>query len=369
MPIGIQPYNEDMVPAVRAFNQRLAAGGIAPEFHFPESHIPHWLPKTDSRRIYQEYYLAVDDQFVRGGFILKYQEFRLGGEMRLLAYYHHSVSEGVVNKKYAGVGVYMLRSAMKMQPTLFALGMGGFDRPLPIMLKAMRWEMALVPFYFKVNHPSRFLREILPLRSSPVRRAAGGLAAVTGAGWLGIKALHWIRSRTAPRTSVEVIHSFDSWADDLWRQCSSQYAFIAKRDSATLNILYPSGKSFVCLKVGGADRVAGWAIVLDTQMRENKYFGNLRIGTIADCLAAPTDAPAVVAAAARALQEREVDLVIANHSLCPWRQAFRAAGFLEGPSNFIFAASPAFAENLHPFDRNQLQVYLNRGDGDGPVNL
>jgi hypothetical protein len=358
-----------MVPAVRAFNQRLAAGGIAPEFHFPESHIPHWLPKTDSQHIYQEYYLAVDDQFVRGGFILKYQEFWLGGEMRSLAYYHLPVSEGIVNKKYAGIGVHMLRSAMKMQPMLFALGMGGFDRPLPTMLKAMRWEMAIVPFYFKVNHPSRFLREISPLRSSPARRAAAGLAAVTGAGWLGIKALHWMRSRATPQTSVEVINSFGSWADDLWQQCSSQYALIGNRDRATLNILYAGGKNFVCLKVACANRVAGWAVVLDTQMRKNKYFANLRVGSIADCLATPKDAPAVVVAATRALQERGVDLVIANHSHFAWRQAFRSAGFLEGPSNFIFAASPAFAEKLHPFDRNQPQVYLNRGDGDGPVNL
>jgi hypothetical protein len=369
MSIKIQPYTEDKVPAVQAFNQRLAAGGIAPEFHFPESNIPHWLPKTDSRKIYQEYYLAVDDQYVRGGFILKFQEFWLGGEMQRLAYYHLPVSEGIVNKKHAGIGVHMLRSAMRMQPLLFALGMGGFDRPLPTMLKAMRWEMVIVPFYFKVNHPSRFLRQISPLRSFPARRAAARLAAATGAGWLGIKALHWMRSRTAPRTSNEVVPGFGSWADDLWQRCSPQYGFIGQRGSETLNILYPGGKNFICLKVAGATRVAGWAVALDTQMRNNKYFGNLRVGSIADCLAAPEDAPAVVAAATRSLQERGVDLVIANHSHFAWRQAFRSTGFLQGRSNFIFAASPALAEKLHPFDRNQLQVYCNRGDGDGPVNL
>jgi hypothetical protein len=369
MPISIQPYTEDKIAAVRAFNARLAAGGIAPEFHFPEHPVPHWLPKKDDRHIYQEYFLAIDDEFVRGGFILKYQEFLLGGKTQVLAYYHLPVSEGIVNRKFAGIGVHMLRSAMKMQPTLFALGMGGFDRPLPTMLKALRWEMAMVPFFFQVNHPSRFLRQIAPFRSSSARRAAAGLAAFTGAGWLGIKALQRIHSRDIPGTSIEVIPSFGSWADDLWQRCSGSYALIAKRDSATLNILYPGGKSFVCLRVAGADRIAGWAVVLDTQMRNNKYFGNLRVGSIADCLAAPEDAPAVVGAAARALQTRGADLVIANHSHPAWRQAFRSAGFLEGPSNFIFAAAPALAEKLQPFDSKQLDAYLNRGDGDGPVNL
>ena len=44
MAIAIQPYTEEWIPAVQAFNQRLAAGGIAPEFHFPDSHVPKWLP-------------------------------------------------------------------------------------------------------------------------------------------------------------------------------------------------------------------------------------------------------------------------------------------------------------------------------------
>src|ERR1700745_4007629 len=130
MAIAIQPYTEDRIPSVKAFNRRLAAGGIAAEFHFPESHLPYWLPKTPGRRIYQEYYVAVDGSDVHGGFILKYQDFSLNGSSFPLAYYHLPVSEGIVDKAYASVGVLMLRSAMKLNPTLFALGMGGFDRPL-----------------------------------------------------------------------------------------------------------------------------------------------------------------------------------------------------------------------------------------------
>src|ERR1700746_3299280 len=164
MAIAIQPYTEDRIPAVKAFNQRLAAGGIALEFHFPESSVPHWLPKLNGRRIFQEYFLALDGEAARGASTLKHQNFSLSGETIPIAYYHLPVSEGIVNKAYASVGVQMLRSALKMQPMLFALGMGGFDRPLPSMLKALGWSLSAVPFYFRVNHAAPFFREIAPLR-------------------------------------------------------------------------------------------------------------------------------------------------------------------------------------------------------------
>jgi len=370
MAIAIQPHTEERIPAVKAFNQRLAAGGIAPEFHFPESNIPCWLPKRDGRRIYQEYYLAVDGEDVRGAFILKFQEFSVGGETRTIVYYHLPISEGIVNQAYASVGVFMLRSATKMQPVLFALGMGGFDRPLPTMLKAMGWSLSAVPFYFRVHHPAAFLRQIAGLRQSAGRRALAGIASVTGTGWLGIKALHWLRTkRSVPGVEASAVASFGSWADELWRQCSPLYPLIADRRGDTLNVLYPPGKNFASLRITRGSETLGWAVVLDTQMRHNKYFGNLRVGTLADCLASPENAPAVLQAATRVLEERGVDLIIANHSHAAWGDAFQSAGYLQGPSNFIFAASKPLAEKLTPFETTRNLVYFMRGDGDGPVNL
>jgi len=169
MAIAIQPYSADLIPAVRAFNKRLATGGVAPEFHFPESNIPDWLPKLDGRRIYQEYYLAVDGESVRGGFILKFQDFFLAGKLQPVVYYHLPVSEGIINKAYAGVGVHMLRSALKLRPMLFALGMGGFDRPLPQMLQALGWNLCAVPFYFR-----QITRRNSCARLRPCARARAG---------------------------------------------------------------------------------------------------------------------------------------------------------------------------------------------------
>jgi hypothetical protein len=370
MAIAIQPYTEDRTQAVVAFNQRLAQGGSPAEFRFPESNIPHWLPKKDGRRIFQEYYLAIENEFVRGGFILKYQDFALRGQNCPVAYYHLPISEGIVSKAYTSTGVLMLRSAMKMQPMLFALGMGSFENPLPTMLKAMGWSLSALPFYFRVNHPSRFLRNISPLRKSRPGVALANVAAFTGAGWAGIKTIQWMRSHNTDRgLEIEPVTTFGAWADEFWQKCAPLYAMIASRESSVLNCLYPPGKSFLCFKILRGSQIAGWAVVLDTQMRKNKYFGDLRVGSLVDCLATPENAPAVVQAAAKMLDRRGVDLVVSNHSHAAWGKAFRTSGFLSAPSNFIFAASKPLAQQLAPWASCQHEVYLMRGDGDGPVNL
>jgi len=370
MAIAIQPYSADLIPAVRAFNKRLATGGVAPEFHFPESNIPDWLPKLDGRRIYQEYYLAVDGESVRGGFILKFQDFFLAGKLQPVVYYHLPVSEGIINKAYAGVGVHMLRSALKLRPMLFALGMGGFDRPLPQMLQALGWNLCAVPFYFKANHAAKFLREIAPLRQSESRQLLAGLAAFTGAGWAVMKLVDAVRTaRPEPALLVEKIDTFSECDDDLWQQCREHYKLVAARDCQTLNILYPRDKTFLRIRISRRGKPIGWAVMLDSQMRDNKYFGNLRLGSIVDCLALPADASPVMHGATDFLKQRGVDLTISNQSHHAWGSALRSSGFLKARSNSIFAASKALAELLAPFQSTQNQLFMNRGDGDGPVNL
>jgi len=75
MAIAIHPYTEDRIPAVKAFNRRLAEGGVGAEFHFPESNVPHWLPKLDGSVIFARLVLATNGLtwFEQTGFML--QEF------------------------------------------------------------------------------------------------------------------------------------------------------------------------------------------------------------------------------------------------------------------------------------------------------
>jgi len=61
-----------------------------------------------------------------------------------------------------------------------------------------------------------------------------------------------------------------------------------------------------------------------------------------------------------------VDLIISNQSHRAWRRALSEAGFLRGPSSWLFAPSPALAALVVAVDPRGDAVHLNRGDGDWP---
>ena len=372
MPFAIRPFTDDLIPAVKDLNRRLTAGGAPPEFRFPEYPTPEWLPKIGGRRIYQEYFILAEDGVARGGYCLKQQDFYLHGQIRPIAFWHWPISEGIINKAYAPIALHMLRHALREHPLVYGLGMGGHNAgPLPKILEAVGWSLSLVPFHFKANRPRPFLREVRVLRQNATQRILMDLVAVTGAAGLALRVIQGVRTkRAAPDVQAERVQGFCSWADALWAECKEQYAMIAVRDSETLNILYPAkSERFLCYKVTHGGAVLGWAVLLDTQMRNNKYFGGLRVGSIVDCLASPENASAVIQAAARVLEERGVAVIVSNQSHSAWTTALRHAGFVAGPSNFDFAASRELTRLLAPFDATWPQTHFNRGDGHGPLHL
>ena len=83
MKLTIVPYAAEHEEAVREFNARLMAKNLDTSLYsipFPASHIPTWLPKLPGRDLYQEQYLALDEQsVVRGGYILKHHTFWSSG--------------------------------------------------------------------------------------------------------------------------------------------------------------------------------------------------------------------------------------------------------------------------------------------------
>lgn len=373
MPIAIQPYTESFVPAVKEFNRRLKSAGCFSDFLFFERHLSDSLPKIPGRNLYEEYFLAVEDGAVRGGFALKHQEFSFSGELKPIVFYHFPLSEGIVDKTYTNVGIHMLRKALRDNPLMFALGMGGFEQPLPRMLKALGWSICLVPFYFKVLHPFRFLRGMTELRRSATKRLAMDAAAFTGMGNVAIRVVQAIKlSRKGSRQPfvAQEVSEFNGWADILWKKCNSQYAMIGDRTSGALNLLYPAeSERFIRVRVEAGGELLGWLVLLDTQMHDNRHFGDLRVGSIVDCLASPENAAEVIRAGTQFLQKRSIDLIVCNESHAAWVAGLEQSGFLKGPSNCVFAASPKLAEFLQPFAERVSRAHLNRGDGDGPIHL
>jgi hypothetical protein len=353
-PIEIRPFSPEWLAALREFNGRLESTGM----QLPEDPEAEMLPGSCL-------YLAVEGRDVRGGYILRPQTFSFSGELRRVAHLRLPLSEGAVNRSYARVGPLLIRSAEKAEPLLYALGMGGFDRPLPRMLQAMGWSVTSVPFYFRVVHAARFLRAIRAIRKTRPRAFLMDVAAWTGAGWLLIRNRQKRRAQPAPKgIDANAAPEFGPWADEIWTAAQSDYAMAAVRDAGALQQLYPArAQRLLRLRVNSC----GWALLLDTPMHGDQYFGDLRVGTIVDCMGSlDTDAPErVIHAARRYLEKRGVDLIVTNQSHETWRDALRAAGFLQGPSNFLFAASKALAALGVPAE----EMHINRGDGDGPVHL
>jgi hypothetical protein len=136
---------------------------------------------------------------------------------------------------------------------------------------------------------------------------------------------------------------------------------------ALYSSFYRSG--LIVLKLTRRGQAIGWAAVLDTEMSGDRYFGDLRVGTLVDGFAAPANAPAVVDAATQFLTDRGVDLIVSNQAHHAWTAGLKAAGFLQGPSNFGFAMSKRLAEAVAPWEGRWADFHVNRGDGDGPINL
>ena len=370
MAIRIHPYTEEFISAVAEFNRRMIPAG-AP-FSVPDTPVSSWLPNIGGRNIFQEIYLAVEDRCVRGAYTFKQQPFSFGGHILSVGACQMPISEGILDRRYSLVGPTLVHDALQKQPLLYGLGIGSREAAVARVLGAMGWSFRTVPFFFKVRSGFRFLRNIGYLRATQSRRVLLDIAAYSGAGWVGtaIAQAVFARRQRMQFVSAQPVNEFSDWADDLWQECKDRYSMVAVRDTHVLNILYPfDNPRFIRLKVLEGRRVAGWAVLLDTLMSSDKYFGNMRVGSIVDCLAVPQDAGLVTAAAARFLEKREVDLLLSNQSHQAWCRGLRNAGFVEGPSNYFLTSSPQLTRLLDEADPARTGIHLNRGDGDGPIHL
>src|SRR5260370_11984171 len=119
MAIVMQPYRPEHEPAVADFNQRLRQAGEDENLVFYRWAQPRWPPRTAESRIYNEFFVAVDGGIVRGGYALKSQEFFFpDGGIRSIGYYHHPLSESILNNPPALYGPLLLPHALHRAPPL-----------------------------------------------------------------------------------------------------------------------------------------------------------------------------------------------------------------------------------------------------------
>ena len=133
------------------------------------------------------------------------------------------------------------------------------------------------------------------------------------------------------------------------------------RDAATLNDLNPTDGRWpggIRLRVKRNGEDVGWAVVTDNQLEDDPRFGDLRVGCVADSLAAPEDAAVVVGAATRFLESRGVDVIGSNQSHPDWIAGFAAAGYVILDRRRFFAVSPEFQKVLAPFEETARGLHM-----------
>jgi hypothetical protein len=362
------PHSPDLDDGIGAFNRRLSAGGA--EFRLQTTGGSPLLA-PDGQSVSEERYIAIEGDAVRGGVDLQVQQFSVDGETCLVANMQLPLSEGVVDRRYAHVGMWLIRQVLRRYPRCFALGMGGEDRPLPQLLRAMGFAIWSIPLYFMIANVSRAVRELPALGPPLGRRIASSVVRGTGAGALasgGWRALAAWRTRQVHRVAARPVEEWGAWADQIWEEAHSSFSIVAVRDGRALQALFPTSKSqFPGFRLEEGGCTFGWVVVGVSQMVENAHLGNLKVGTIVDALALPGREAAALGVATRLLLDCGVDVVVTNQSHPAWRAACRRVGFLQARSNYALAASPAF---IAPgVDIGAHRVQFTRGDGDGRVHL
>jgi hypothetical protein len=325
-------------------------------------------PRVNGRQPYQDYFVVVEGKAVHGGYRLQHQTFWIRDRVEMIASGPGGmVSEGLVNPRFNMAGALALVDALRRQQSLYTLGMGGMQQRFPMLLKESQWNLDPVPFYFKVIHPTRFLAE---MRHLPEKPGMARLCELLRRSYLGniVIAAAQLRPPKKNDCSGEIVREFGSWADEVWQNSLPDYTFAAVRDAAALAVVHAK-PHLLRMRVSRADRVIGWVVMLDTPMSNHKQFGNLRVGSIVDCMAGAVDAESVVQCATKFLEGRGVDIIVSNQSHRSWRRAMSSCGFLRGPSNFVLALSPHLLKKLQPIETLRDQFHMTRGDGDGPINL
>jgi hypothetical protein len=310
-----------------------------------------------------------DGSAVRGGYILKPERIFAGDEWISAGNYQLPLSEGIVDRKYAMVGLQLIKDALARQPGLYCLGMGGTARPLPQLLKRLGWAVSEVPFFFRIEHPRAFTHEARWVRQRPKLRFLLEIAYRTGM-LHGIVGLTRLRRRLfGPRVptnvSIDQVTELPSNIDEIFSRVRGDYGLLCDRTAIAMRKKLPQDPKLMRLILSRSGKLDGWAALTLSRLNNHTQFGDMTLGCVVDGLAGAEDVDILVADACRRLEAGGCDLLVSNQSHPAWISALRRQGFLQGPSNFVLALSPALATAREAVSC----AHFNRGDGDGPINL
>jgi len=369
------PLTKDVVESCEAFNERLRQEGIVDEYF-------SCSPNRDRGDVppapmESERYVGIDaDGQTHGAYILRWQFLWLRGEKFLGACYGHPVSEGIIDKQYAMVGVSVLRDALKRCEYLHMLGASGRNGSVFRVAQHVGWQIEDVPFLFRVIDGRRFLRGIPQMRRGRERRALASIVGATGVAQIATRALHggaafWNRGRSSLRLSsnvtLEEVSALAGAADEVWSRACSQYDFCVVRDGSHVDPMFPLDRADLHrLVVRHQGSIVGWSVVMTEGLsRLRSYLGDVRPGLIVDAFGDTAYASEVVRATTAYLAEQGVDVVITNTSHNRWIAGYKRAGFITWRSQYPLLVSKSLAHRIGDLPDIMPQTHMSRGDGDG----
>jgi len=334
MPTLIRELVDGDAESIREFNARLEKAGITFAFPVDSSKLMQKAPGADAP--YQTAYVMSDGSSVRGGYILKSEQLFIGAQSFPVGNYQLPLSEGIADRKYAMVGVQLIRDALARQSRLYCLGMGNTARPLPRLLSKLGWTVSKVPFLFRIENARNFTKEIRWLHQRAYLRLLLGLARNTGtlAGIVGSARL-WRRVlgfRPPAGVSFVEVADFPEEIDELFANVRGDYGLMCDRRAAAMRSRLPANDSRllrVLLRKSG--KVAGWVVISVSQLANHTQFGNMKLGCIVDGLAAPGDVGLLIGEACRRLEAASCDLLVSNQTHPVWIRGLRGQGFFKGP--------------------------------------
>jgi hypothetical protein len=358
MAFSVIPYGPEHEASVAQFNARMRAGAAATEFLLPERSVP---VRSDGA-VRSTQYVALDDAGeVRGGIIILEHPGWINTQVQTVVNIQAPLSEGIVDRRFSLVAPQLITTAMERAAYVYAVGMGSESNPLPRMLKAMGWHIRVIPFYFRMLRVGRCLAEVAAFRSTRGRQIAATALRFSGLGSLGARWLQ--RFRGSPQVlAIDGMRSWTADVDPIWSAFRERCSFAIVRDGSTLPVLNADGVRGFRARDG--ETLTGWFSLAIAQMRDNQYFGNLRVAVVADVLSLPRYEAGLLHSASDEALRLGCDLICTNLLPSSLQDAARRSGWLAGPSNFLLATSKPMTAAMD--DRT---AYVSRRDGDGLTNI
>lgn len=359
--LKIERLEERHVAGVRALNARIAKKGG--RWRFYDTVIPRWLAPVPGASTWREIYVLVDQEnnLVRGGCVLKPEQFYLNGSMIELGWLQGPVAESAVDKSLKGLGGILVRFSLERFPLQISWGANSIAAP----------SAGNAPMLLRVVNAKHFVRALPTLKSRTRIARSLGTSPIASVAAFAIKSLQLaleLMGRGPALYTSEETSGFGTWADDIWVAARSKYRLIALRDQATLNRIMPrSGyPEAIPLKVIVDGQVVGWAALRDRQLTDDPLFGSVRAGSIIDALALPGHEATVAHAAVNRLIQRGVDMVGACFLHPDWIRAFRDAGCIVVPDRRNIGFTAALTEQGGGVSALLRGTHLALIDSDGP---